>query len=73
VQQLERHGEEIVINFVAVLQKISEQTLAALTEGQVTLQGWRCVLDTIDCLGQYITPEVIAAVMARRDNNQLGG
>ena len=61
VDMLSQHGTEVVINWVQSLVKLSELAFEKITSGTVEIRNLGQLLEVINVLGNFVTPETIQA------------
>lgn len=61
VDMLSKHGTEVVVNWVQSLVKLSEIAFEKVTSGTVEIRNLSQLLEVINVLGNFVTPETIQA------------
>jgi hypothetical protein len=61
IDALSQHGTEVVINWVQSLVKLSELAFEKITSGTVEIHSLGQLLEVINVLGNFVTPETIQA------------
>lgn len=70
IYNLEIYGQDVVVNFMDILRMATEQTLSALKSTKP--DNWPSILDSIQMLGNYVTPEAIKSIQSTRDSIESG-
>jgi hypothetical protein len=58
-------GKDVIVGFVNSLRALSRKTLAALNDEAIKPGGWANVLEAINVLGHFISPEAVERLCAQ--------
>lgn len=61
VAMLSQYGADTVVNWVKSLAKLSELAFAKVSSGDVEIRNLSQLLDVINVLGNFVTPETVQA------------
>jgi hypothetical protein len=65
IHMLTHQGREVVLNFIAGLQKLSQKALAALSDENIKPSDWHSVVNAINTIGNFIPGETVVALQDR--------
>lgn len=61
IETISEHGRDVVVNWVRTLSKLSELAFEKVSGGQIEIRNLTQLLEVINVLGNFVTPETIEA------------